>query len=105
MHLKWDEIVPKLKSAVLAAGIVLAAVDIAEAGCAQIAGTNAMGTTQRNGCSYDLVIRWIDQGYCRGGCVATVSGGGSALTLAVQGGARVWECERRAYNSGRCRLP
>jgi hypothetical protein len=75
MHLGWDEIVPKLKSAVLAAGIVFAAANIAEAGCAQMPGRMQWG---RPG-EMAVLMTWLFAGLTK----AIVAVGVSRLSLPV----------------------
>lgn len=42
-------------------------------------------TVLRNGCSRNLTIRWRDQGACRSGCAARVSGGSEQTVTSPQG--------------------
>lgn len=64
----------------------------AQAECVSIAHTQYDGTKLTNSCDRKISIHWIDVKYCRTGCAAVVSPGGTSKVLRWQGNVRYAVC-------------
>lgn len=58
-----------------------------------------------NVCSKRLIIKWIDQGSCSGGCMRVVSADGRLTVTKIHGRYKWWECDFDAYLSETCLFP
>lgn len=62
----------------------------ANAGCGEFISRGGY-TVLRNSCSQTITFRWRDQGACRNGCAARVSGGSEQSVSSPQGDYRLTE--------------
>ena len=63
-------------------------VDTASAGCGEFLSRGGY-TVLRNTCSQTVTIRWRDEGACRSGCAARISGGSEQTVTQPQGDYRI----------------
>jgi hypothetical protein len=66
----------------------VAAAGTASAGCGEFLYRGGY-TVLRNTCSQTITIRWRDQGSCRSGCAARISGGSEQTVTQPQGDYRI----------------